>query len=96
MRASRAGTQQLQREPVALAALVDEALLEHRPGALARGVALEVEVDDAVVHVDRFLLARALGTFVQVVARRHGGSLQVRSPGPGGTRLDIDCAAAAS
>ncbi|GAP36552.1 hypothetical protein ISF6_2392 [Piscinibacter sakaiensis] len=161
VRASRAGTQQLQREPVALAALVDEALLEHRPGALARGVALEVEVDDAVVHVDRFLLARALGNlvsnavrhsppgrpvrvtaragegrlrlgvhdlgpglgapqlaqlaageggagagaasgvglglaFVQVVARRHGGSLQVRSPGPGGTRLDIDCAAAAS
>ncbi len=62
--AAQAQTRPLQPEPVALPALLDEALADHRAAADAAGVTLDVHVPGDSVTLDRLLVARAIGNLV--------------------------------
>ncbi len=98
VRAAQAQTQPLQREAVALPALLHEALADLQPQAVAAGVRLDVQADEAHFSLDRLLVARAVanlvsnaikhappGSVVAVTARLQalGLLLQVRDHGPG-------------
>ncbi len=103
--AAQAQTRPLQREPVALAALLDEALADLHPQAAAAGVVLQVQAADGSATLDRWLVARAVanlvsnaikhaprGSVVEVTAGRTAGGLQlrVRDHGPGLTPAQLD------
>lgn len=62
--AAQAQTRPLQPERVAVPALLDEALADHRAQAAASGVTLQVVANRAEVTLDRLLVARAIGNLV--------------------------------
>lgn len=64
VRAAQAQTRPLQLETVALPALLDEALADHRAQAAAAGVTLQLVANQAEVRLDRLLVARAIGNLV--------------------------------
>lgn len=64
VRAAQAQTRPLQLQTVALPALLDEALADHRAQAAAAGVTLQQVVHQAEVRLDRLLVARAIGNLV--------------------------------
>jgi signal transduction histidine kinase len=93
VRAAQVQTRPLARAPVALAELLEEALADLRPQALAAAVALQVDAIDGgpELAVDRALVARALanlvanairhsppGAAVEVLAAAEGPLLRLR------------------
>ena len=68
-RSSRAQSQALRRGEVLLRALIDDALTDLRPQAAVRAVKLAVQVADASVDVDRFLVVRAVANLVSNAIR---------------------------
>jgi signal transduction histidine kinase len=62
--AAQAQTRPLQPETVAVPALLDEALADHRAQAAAAGVTLQLVANRAEVKLDRLLVARAIGNLV--------------------------------
>ena len=64
MRAAQAQTRPLQLQAVAVPALLEEALADHRAQAAAAGVTLQLVANQAEVTLDRLLVARAIGNLV--------------------------------
>jgi len=98
VRAAQAQTRPLQLETLALPALLDEALADHRAQAAAAGVTLQLAANQAEVTLDRLLVSRAIGNLVsnaikhaprdsrvEISARRDATqfSVQVLDAGPG-------------
>ncbi len=67
------------RVPVALDALVDQVVDEHRPSADAAGLSLTVAGSGGTVHGDEILLARLVANLVENAIRynRPGGLIQI-------------------
>lgn len=64
VRAAQAQTRPLRIEAVAVPALLDEALADHRAQAEATGITLQLVANQAEVALDRLLVARAIGNLV--------------------------------
>ncbi len=64
VRAAQAQTGPLQRAAVAVPALLEDALADHRAQAAAAGVTLQLVANQAEVTLDRLLVARAIGNLV--------------------------------
>ena len=81
-----------QREPVDLAALVTDALSVHRPAAAARGIRVDIAVDDVEVAGDAHLLARLVSNLVDNAIRYNvpDGRVAVElAAGLAGARLTV-------
>jgi signal transduction histidine kinase len=68
-----------QREPVDLAAVVDDALDAHRPAAAARGLQVDAAIDDATVPGDARLICRLVSNLLDNAIRHNttGGRVEV-------------------
>jgi CHASE2 domain-containing sensor protein/signal transduction histidine kinase len=64
VRAAQAQTRPLQLQAVAVPALLEEALADHRAQAAAASVTLQLVANQAEVTLDRLLVARAIGNLV--------------------------------
>jgi CHASE2 domain-containing sensor protein/signal transduction histidine kinase len=95
VRASRAGSQPLQRSHVGLQELIEEALVDVQPAAKARDIRFDLNTEATTVHVDRFLMARAIGNLVSNAVRHSpvAGSVGIQAAvAAGRARLRVsDC-----
>ncbi len=81
VRAAQARRGPLHREPVALPALLEDALADLRPQAEAAGVALQPQADPGRCTLDRRLVARAIGNLVSNALKHApaGTAVEVRA-----------------
>ena len=71
--------EQLQRTPVALDRLLEDASVPYRAAADREGRTLTVEYDNATVHVDRRWLEPAIGTLLDNALRHGRGEITLRA-----------------